>query len=236
VDFADVWAPRTADRRALASLLSAGGALPSAFGGGARSDVVSLISAAAPHVVEQHSAHLVPLILSQAYVVQLLGVVLCAYCSMWVRRKQLVQWSLPLAALFTSLTLSAAQAGCLLLCGPLLGLQLAAQSCSVNFLQAFAAEHFPTCRRARVVAGVVFASQLGDFLMPIFGAFVLERVPRVGSVLFFSGLYILAWIVCCRLPLPTFRERSLHDVDETRCQKQLAARNKRRQFADYQSI
>jgi len=198
--------------------------------------VLSLLRIVPGEVMQSDPSRYIVMLLSQAYIVQALGVVLCAYGACWIRRKRMVQWSLPAAAIFTMATLGVALNGNPVFCGPLLGLQLAAQSCGLNFLQVFAIEHFPTSQRASVVAMVIFAAQLGDVLTPTLGSFVVQRVSRASAVVFFAALYLLAWFVTLRLPLPTTRERSLHDVDEPRQTKEVYARARKRERTSYQSI
>lgn len=179
-------------------------------------NAVSLLGLAhAPYMLPEPDYSVV-LVLAQAYIVEMVGVIVCAYISTWVNRKQMVQWALLAAAFFTLASLAAAEAGSLLLCGPLIGMQLAAQATGLNFLQVFASEHFPTSRRAKTTGVVNFAAQLGNFAMPVAGGFVVRRVSAAGALIFFSGLYIVGWIVSLRLPLPVSREQPLHDVDEAK--------------------
>jgi len=179
----------------------------------------------------------VSLVLAQAYAMQLLGVVCCAYASLWARRRQLVQWSLVATALLTLLTLCAAQRRKAWLCGPLLALQLAAQSCSTNFLLAFAAEHFPTSRRAKVVAGVVFAAQLADFVTPVAGGLLMQRMSTAGALAASSALYVLAWVISFRLPLPeTACEASLHDIDDEPRGLEAKSRIRKRDTVGYRTV
>mmetsp|Transcript_7162 Transcript_7162/g.17861 ORF Transcript_7162/g.17861 Transcript_7162/m.17861 type:complete len:543 (-) Transcript_7162:81-1709(-) len=208
--------------------------VPGANAAGAAGAVASLLSLV-PNQAAQ-SNHFVILVLAQAYIVQLLGTIFCAYASTWVRRKQMVQWSLPLAAIMTLLAVAVAESGYVFLCGPLVGLQLTAQFCSLNFLLIFAAEHFPTSRRAAVVGLACLAAQLGDFITPILGGLVIQRVSKAGATLFFSALYVVAWLVASRLPLPSSRERPLHDVEEPKGSKEGAARQRKREYMTYQTI
>merc|ERR1719159_2163249 len=126
----------------------------------------------------------------------------------------MVQWSLLAAMAFTLAALAVAQSGFLLLCGPIVGLQLAAQATSVNFLQVFASEHFPTSSRAKTTACVVFAGQLGNFCIPVLSGLVVRKVSAAGAVVFFSVLYIVGWILSHKLPLPVSRELPLKDLEE----------------------
>lgn len=197
----------------------------------------SLLSLAhAPYMMPEPDYSVV-LVMAQAYLVEMVGVIVCSYVSTWVYRKQMVQWPLLAAAVFTLGALGAAEAGSLLLCGPLFGLQLAAQAAGLNFLQVFACEHFPTSRRAKTLAIVNFSAQLGNFAMPVAGGVVVRRISAAGALIFFSALYVVAWIVSLRLPLPSFREQPLHDVDEDKPSRDSSARaRKRGQVANYQTI
>jgi len=154
------------------------------------------------------------MVLLQGYIIQFCGIVACAYTAHFVSRKNIVQWSLLAAAAFTLSALGVANAGFLLLVGPLVGMQLAAQSCCFNFLQVFASEHFPTSSRAKTTAFVVFMAQLGNFTIPVLGGIVVRKVSATGAILFFGMLYLVAWIVSRFLPLPTGREQPLHDLEE----------------------
>ena len=78
---------------------------------------------------------------------------------------------------------------------------------------------------------VQFAAQLGNFAMPIVGGFVVQKVSAAGALLFFSGLYLVAWIATVRLPLPVGREQPLHDVDEPRCQRDGGQRSRKQRAA-----
>jgi len=146
----------------------------------------------------------------------------------------MVQWPLLIAAFFTLASLAAAESGAFLLCGPLIGMQLAAQATGFNFLQVFACEHFPTARRAKITALVNFAAQLGNFVIPALGGFVVQRTSAAGALIFFCALYVVGWIVSLRLPLPTGKERPLHDVDEAKGQRDGSSRARKR--ASYQTI
>jgi MFS family permease len=175
-------------------------------------------------------------VLAQAYTVQTIGVLLCAYMSTWIYRKSMIQWSLLCAAFFTLATLVVAQHGALLLCGPLLGVQLAAQSAGFNFLQVFACEYFPTSTRAKVVAVVNFSAQLGNVVLPVLGDIVMQRVSTAGAVVFFGMLYVACYCVSLRLPLQNVREQPLHDVEAERSQKGASVRSRKREWANYQTI
>jgi len=178
------------------------------------------------------------MVLMQGYLVQLLGIVACAYLSQWASRRSMVQWSLLAATAFTLGALAMAQSGSLLLCGPLVGLQLAAQASGFNFLQVFASENFPTSSRAKTTAFCVFTAQLGNFTIPVLGGLVVRKVGAAGAVIFFSSLYLVGWLLSHRLPLPAQvgREQPLHDVEELVPSKKAEERSRKREWMSYQSI
>jgi len=178
-------------------------------------------------------------VLAEAYMVEIVGIIMCAYASTWVTRKQMVQWPLFAAAALTGLNLLAAggRFGALL-CGPLVGAQLAAQAVGLSFLQVFASEYFPTSRRAQTVAIAMFAAQLGALTVPVFGGLVVRKASPAAAVAFFSTLYLLAWATSFRLPLSTGPERPLHDVDEEPRTKRSCTDARKRDWSQtaYQSI
>lgn len=196
--------------RSLADLLQAGPQLGFASGPNA----VSLLSTASAPLMLRQPNWTAILVLMQGYVIELAGIVVFAYFSTKVCRRTLIQWSLVAATFFTLAMLFVAESGFLILCGPLLGAQLATQVTAFNFLQAFASEHFPTSRRAKTTAFVSFAAQLGNFTIPVVGGSIVRRVSAAGAVIFFSVLYVVGWIVSHRLPLPVSQEEPLHDVEE----------------------
>ena len=152
--------------------------------------------------------------LAQAYALELVGVILCAHATAWVQRRQIVQFCLPMAALSCLAALVATQGSFSAICGALMGLQLAAQACALNFLLVFACEHFPTSRRAKSTALASFAAQLGNFVMPVVGGVLAERSSSNAVVLLSCCMYLFAWALTFCLPLPASGEHSLHDVDE----------------------
>lgn len=194
------------------------------------------------HPFEQHGHRFhevnynVVFVLVQAYIIQTIGVVLCAYMSTWIYRKSMIQWSLLCAAFFTLATMVMAQHGALLLCGPFLGVQLAAQSAGFNFLQVFACEYFPTSNRAKMMAVVNFSAQLGNLVLPVFGDFVMQRMSTAGAVVFFGLLYVACYFVTLMLPLQNVREQPLYDVEVERSQKGTSARSRKREWVGYQTI
>jgi len=169
-------------------------------------------------------------ILTEAYVVEILGTVFAAYLSTVTCRKYLVQVPLLAAGVLTVLNLvAAARKYQVALCGPLVGLQFAAQATGLNFLLVFASEYFPTSRRAQTVAVTAFAAQLGSFAVPLLGGFFVHDVSAFMAVIFFAALYMLSWVASSRLPLPVSKERPLHDVDEERSSLDKAATSRKRQ-------
>eukprot|EP00930_Biecheleria_cincta_P063932 TRINITY_DN49477_c0_g1_i1.p1 TRINITY_DN49477_c0_g1~~TRINITY_DN49477_c0_g1_i1.p1 ORF type:complete len:519 (+),score=37.12 TRINITY_DN49477_c0_g1_i1:224-1780(+) len=156
--------------------------------------------------------HRVILVLTQGYMLELLGIILCAFISTAVSRKTLVHWSLFFAACFSFGALLMEQRGYLLMTGPLMGAQMIAHSAALNFLLVFACERFPTSCRARAVGIVTLFGQMGRSVMPPLAGLLLQRTSAVVAVASFNCLYILAWLVSLQLPLPAHRERPLHDV------------------------
>jgi len=58
---------------------------------------------------------------------------------------------------------------------------------------------------------------LGDFgrvLMPALSSLLIDSTSEVKALIFFTCLYVAAWMVSLQLPLPSHRERPLHDVEE----------------------
>jgi hypothetical protein len=175
------------------------------------------------------------MVLTQGYIIQLLGIVVCAVLSQWVSRRSMVQYSLLAATAFTLGALAVAQSGFLLLCGPLVGFQLAAQATGFNFLQVFASEHFPTSFRAKTTAFVVFMAQLGNFTMPVLGGIVVRKVGAASGVVFFSVLYLAGWLLSHHLPLPVGRDQPLHDLEEKKPSGK-SERSRKREWMSYQAI
>jgi len=151
---------------------------------------------------------------AQGYMVELLGVLVCAFISTILSRKRLVQYALFSAALFTSLTLVAQQRGFLILAAALFGLQLVSQAAAINFLLVFTCEKFPTSCRAWTVGLVLFFGDFGRVLMPALSSLLIDSTSEVKALIFFTCLYVAAWMVSLQLPLPSHRERPLHDVEE----------------------
>lgn len=196
------------------------------FAGGPRA--TSFLSLVHAPMMMPEANSTVALVLAQGYVVQLVGIVLAAYISTYICRRSIVQWSLLAAGFFTLVCLFTADRGVTLLCGPLIGVQLAMQSTGLNFLQVFASEYFPTSRRAGVTAAVGFAAQLGNVAIPSVGGFVVRRFSASGAVIFFSALYVVAWAISHKLPLPVSKERPLHDVEDMAPTKEDEARHRKR--------
>jgi hypothetical protein len=204
------------------------------FAGGPRAmSFLSVINA--PFMLREPNS-IATLVLIQGYLIQFFGIVGCAYLSQSVCRRNMVQWSLLAAMGFTLCALGVAQSGFLLLCGPLVGLQLAAQAAGFNFLQVFASEHFPTSSRAKTTAFVVFMAQLGNFTIPVLGGLVVRKVGAAGAVIFFSILYLAGWFLTHMLPLPVGREQSLHDLEEPAPSKKFDERSRKKEWMSYQAI
>lgn len=195
---------------------------------------VSLMSFVRAPVLLAEPDYQTIMMLAEGYGIQLLGCILSAHISTWFARRYMIQWSVLIAAGFGFAGVVAAKHGALLLCGPLLGMQLAAQATALNFLQAFTCEYFPTSSRAKTVALVMFAGQFGVFTVPALGGFIVERASVTGALIFFSTLYLLAWLVCLRLPLPTTRERPLFDIEEPKNYKSTGRR--KRDMVTYQTV
>jgi MFS family permease len=185
-------------------------------------------------VVPDQSDHRAILVLTQGYMLELLGVILCAFISTAVSRKTLVHWSLCCAAFFSFGALLVEQRGYLLTTGPLIGAQMIAHSAALNFLLVFACERFPTSCRARAVGFIILFGQVGRSVMPAIAGLLLQRTSAVVTVASFNCLYILAWLVSLQLPLPAHRERPLHDVCGKSSSEPLAGGKKR--SVTYQTV
>lgn len=200
------------------------------FAGGPKA--TSLLSLAHAPYMMPSASYSVAMVLAQGYIVQLVGIVSAAYLSTHFRRRSMVQWSLLGAGFFTLVCLFTAESGKTLLCGPILGIQLAMQSTGLNFLMVFACEYFPTSRRAKTIAFVSFAAQLGNFTIPVVGGFVVRRFSASGALIFFSSLYVLGWAISHKLPLPMSKEKPLHDVEDMAPTTEDEARNLKRERSD----
>jgi len=206
----------------------------SSFAGGpAARSFLSVVNA--PFMLREPN-FLATMVLVQGYVIQFVGIIACAYLSQWVSRRRMVQWSLLAATAFTLAALGVAQSGFIILCGPLVGLQLAAQACGFNFLQVFACEYFPTSNRAKTTAFIFFMAQLGNFTIPVLGGVVVRKIGAAGAVIFFSVLYLLGWILSHRLPLPTGREQPLHDLEEPAPTQKGGHGSRKRAGMSYQTL
>lgn len=194
-----------------------------------------LSSVRAPLMMPQPNYHVIR-VLAQAYSVELAGIIFCAYMSMSVSRKVMVHGALLSAPLFAVASLSVAGHGYSGLCGPVIGLMLAAQSTGLNFLHVFTAEHFPTSSRARTAAFVNFAAQFGNFTIPVLGGIVVQEASPGAAVMFFAALFVVGGLVSLRLPLPTGPETPLHDVDEARAQRDEACRRGKLDWPSYSSL
>lgn len=208
-----------------------GGSL-SPFAGGP--NAISFLSVVNAPLMLREPNYIATVVLVQGYMIQFFGIIGCAYLSQWIYRRSMVQWSLLLATACTLGALAVAQSGFLVLCGPLVGLQLAAQASGFNFLQVFASEHFPTSSRAKTTAFVVFMAQLGNFTIPVLGGAVVHKVGAAGAVVFFSALYLVGWAFSHLLPLAVTREQPLHDVEEPTRQRKRDDHSRKRM--SYQTL
>lgn len=177
--------------------------------------------------------HRLVMAVAQGYMVELLGVVVCAFISTVLSRKRLVQVALFSAALFTFLTAVAQQRGFLILAATLFGMHLVSQAAAINFILVFTCEKFPTSCRAWTVGLVLFFGEFGRVLMPAFGALLLDS-SEVKAVVFFTGMYLTAWLISFQLPLTSNRERPLHDVEDSGSKTPLARSRKR--SVTYQTV
>eukprot|EP00747_Dinoflagellata_sp_TGD_P161973 gnl/TRDRNA2_/TRDRNA2_179060_c0_seq1.p1 gnl/TRDRNA2_/TRDRNA2_179060_c0~~gnl/TRDRNA2_/TRDRNA2_179060_c0_seq1.p1 ORF type:complete len:509 (-),score=82.64 gnl/TRDRNA2_/TRDRNA2_179060_c0_seq1:198-1724(-) len=189
----------------------------------------------APMMMKKPTRQLV-LLLTQGYILEFAGIVLFAYVATWVRRKPMVQVSIISACIFTIGTLVAAASNRSVLCGPLLGCLFALQSTSFNFLQVFACEYFPTSRRAKAIALLIFASQLGSIVIPVASGLVVKLGSPTLAVVVFSFMFFVAWAASRFLPLSNGKEQSLHDVDEPKDTAEAAAQSRKSQWLGYQTI
>lgn len=178
--------------------------------------------------------HRVILVLTQGYMLELLGIILCAFISTAVSRKTLIRWSLCCAAISSFGAILMEQRGYVLASGPLIGSQMIAHSAALNFLLVFACERFPTSCRARAVGFIILFGQMGRSVMPALAGLLLQHTSAVVAVASFNCLYILAWLVSLQLPLPAHRERPLHDVCGKSSSEPLAAGKKR--SVTYQTV
>jgi len=205
-----------------------------AFAGGPRA--LSLLSHVQAPLMLRTPNHIAVFVLVEGYLIQFFGIILAAYISLKVSRRSMVQYSLLAAALSTLAALAVADCGYHLLCGPLVGISLAAQITGLNFLQVFALEYFPTASRAKTIALGNFAAQFGNFTIPLVGGLLVRGVSASGAIIFFSVLYVAAWILSHRLPLQVSPERSLHDVDEPAPPRGPARDARKREWVSYQTI
>ncbi|CAK9107098.1 Aurora kinase B-A [Durusdinium trenchii] len=100
--------------------------------------------------------------------------------------------------------------------GPLYGAVLIAQSAAFNFLLVYTCEKFPTSSRASAVGLVLFFGEVARFFMPALGIVLLRHMSQFTVVSIFNSLYLVAFVLTFQLPLPSFREKPLHDIDESR--------------------
>lgn len=177
--------------------------------------------------------------LSQAYTIECMCIIMCAYLATWLRRRQLVRWAPPCAAIGAVLAVVCAcgsDAMPLIFLGPALGLTMAAEACCLNFLLVFATEHFATSQRVAACGAMALAGQLASLAAPGLAALAVERAPLVAVVTSLCAAYLVAWFATMRLPLPASRERPLQDIDETRFGKDSQVRLPKREFMNYQTL
>eukprot|EP00933_Yihiella_yeosuensis_P021797 TRINITY_DN17199_c0_g1_i1.p1 TRINITY_DN17199_c0_g1~~TRINITY_DN17199_c0_g1_i1.p1 ORF type:complete len:519 (-),score=46.12 TRINITY_DN17199_c0_g1_i1:172-1728(-) len=179
----------------------------------------------------------IALVLAQGYFMEILGVILCANLTMYVNRKTMIQWSLFLATFVSLIAIAAEQRRWFLLAGPLIGVQLVAQSSGLNFLQVFACERFPTSSRAFTVGLVMFSGQLARFIIPGLAGMLSLHNSGASITIFFGCLYSLGWVASIALPLPSSRQKPLHDIEETkRHGKDASARTRKQPTTTYQTV
>jgi len=154
----------------------------------------------------------VVLVLSVAFLMQFFGIILSAFLAAYLPRRPLILGAVFLAVVLSLSTLLLAHSSSLLLCGFLLGGQLAAQAAALILIQVFTCEFFPTVSRAKTMAVVAFAGQLGNFGMPFFGGWLVHHFPASTCLLFFSAFYFVGLLTALLLPIPLGKDRPLHDV------------------------
>lgn len=234
VDFGDNGLMQT-EQQMLNLFLNAEGSegisLLSSFATGPKA--VAFLSSIEAPVMLRKPNFIATMVLTQGYAIQFFGIIGAAFMAQWVSRAAMVQTSLVAATAFTLAALAVARSGHLLLCGPFVGLQLAAQVVGFNFLQAFAAEHFPTSCRARTSAFVIFMGQLGNFTMPVLAGLIVKSFGAAQGVVFFSFLYLFGFLLCYRLPLPVGRDQPLHDLEEVGPSKKSDDATRRKEWMSY---
>ncbi|CAJ1346077.1 unnamed protein product [Effrenium voratum] len=154
------------------------------------------------------------MIVAQGYMLEICGVIFCAAISTVLSRRWLIRIALFLAACLSFASVFAERHSLWFTAGPLYGAALVAQSAAFNFLLVYTCEKFPTATRASAVGLVLFFGQVAKLFMPAMGILLLRRMSEFAVVLTFNSLYLIACALAFQLPLPAYRERSLHDIDE----------------------
>lgn len=231
-----IWMPLVlAASKVQPSLLMASTLQHPAAVAGIKQRVLALLSVFIDPLSVPHPDERIALVLSQAYLLESVGIIVAAFVSMIIYRKCLIQVALVLAALFSILALFAERGEYLLLTGPVVGAQLIAQAAALIFLQVFACEKFPTSCRGTTVGLVMFSGQLARLVMPVLSGKLIQHYSSSAVNICCSCLYVLALAVSCLLPLPSTRERPLHDMEEPRG-KDASARIRKRAPVSYQTL
>lgn len=156
------------------------------------------------------------MVVAQGYMLELCGIVLCATVSSVLSRRWLIRGALLCAAVLSFATTAAEGRRMWFSAGPLYGAVLIAQSAAFNFLLVYTCEKFPTSSRASAVGLVLFFGEVARFFMPALGIVLLRHMSQFTVVSIFNSLYLVAFVLTFQLPLPSFREKPLHDIDESR--------------------
>lgn len=177
--------------------------------------------------------HLV-MVVAQGYMLEICGTVLCAAISSVVSRRWLIRGALFLAACLSFATTVAEGHHMWFSAGPLYGIVLMAQSAAFNFILVYTCERFPTSSRASAVGLVLFFGQVAQLFMPAMGVVLLRHLSEQSVLCTFNSLYLVALLLTFQLPLPSFRERALHDIDEGKAGRD--AQRRKRLGVSYQTV
>lgn len=198
---------------------------------------MSLLNIAGPHLLFVEPDIRVVFILAQGFAIQLIGVIACAFLSTKVSRRQMMLGSATAAFLLNSAALLVADSSSsMMLSGALLGGQLAAQATVLNFLQVFTCEHFPTATRAKTMALVMFAGQLGNFVIPVVGGVIVHRYSAATAVICFSLLSLLGLVGVAALPLSFSNDQTLLDVADPQRSQGRDRKLKNHAWVTYQTV
>merc|ERR1719253_1882029 len=85
------------------------------FAGGPQA--ISLLRVANAPFMLREPNYTAIMVVTQGYLIQLIGTIVSAYASQWISRKNLIQWALLGASISTLLALVVAEGGLFLLCG-----------------------------------------------------------------------------------------------------------------------